>query len=82
MVFEVIVPEGAIAVLSQRWARRGRFGNVTEALENLDRNQTLVVAFVAIGFIMFFHGYFVSASMCVAPRNADGSGGLLSFSAW
>ena len=76
------MPEGAIAVLSQRWARRGRFGNVTEALENLDRNQTLVVAFLTIAFIMYVHFSFMGTSMCMAPRNADGSGGLLSFSAW
>lgn len=32
MVFEVIVPELCIAMVSQKWARRGRFGDMTENL--------------------------------------------------
>ena len=81
MTFEVIVPEGAIAILSQRWAQRGRFGNVTEVLDTFDREQLLVIAFVAIGFITTIHCDSVLA-LCPAPRDADGGGGLLSFSAW
>ena len=81
MVFEVVVPEGAIAVFSQLWAQRGRrFGNVTEALDSFDRNQILAVAFVVIWFMVFTHHLSVRA-LCIAPRDADG-GGLLSFSAW
>mmetsp|Transcript_47831 Transcript_47831/g.133096 ORF Transcript_47831/g.133096 Transcript_47831/m.133096 type:complete len:82 (+) Transcript_47831:1561-1806(+) len=81
MIFEVLVPEVMIATLSQRWAQRGRFGNVTEALDTFDREQLLVVAFVAVGFITATHGMCVAA-LCPAPRDADGGGGLLSFSAW
>ena len=82
MVFEVIVPEGLIAALSQRWARRGRFGNVTEVLETFGRQQLLVVAILTICSITMMQYAILRNALCPAPRDADGGGGLLSFSAW
>lgn len=82
MVFEVIVPEGAIAVLSQRWSQRGAFGDATQALGAFDLQQVLVIALISVTFITSNH-WIVLGSLCVAPNDADGGRGvgLLSFSA-
>ena len=80
MVFEVIAPEAAIAVLSQQWSVRGRFGDVTQALSTFTLQQTMVAALVVIVCITVAHVGTLTA-LCVAPRDTDGGGGLLSFSA-
>lgn len=80
MAFEVIVPEGVIATLSQQSAQPGRFGNVTEALDSFTRQQILMVGYLAVVFIARWH-WDVLKTMCVGPRDVAGGGGLLSISA-
>ena len=55
-------------------------GDVTAALALFDTRRTLVIAFAAIMFITETHLQCLK-SLCIAPRNLDGGGGLLSFSA-
>ena len=80
ILFEAIIPEVIIAVVSQRWSREGKFGDVTAALKSFDRSHLLVVAFVVVIWITDTHWNALSA-LCAAPRDLDGGGGLLSFSA-
>mmetsp|Transcript_72976 Transcript_72976/g.207986 ORF Transcript_72976/g.207986 Transcript_72976/m.207986 type:complete len:170 (-) Transcript_72976:490-999(-) len=82
MLFELVIPEIILAAISQKLseARRGRFGDMTEALRDFGAREIAVVAFIAVTSIAYMHGHFLGA-LCLAPTDADGGGGLLSLSA-
>lgn len=82
MLFELVIPEIILAAISQKLSesQRGRFGDMTEALRDFGLKEMAVVAFIAVTSIAMMHSHFLGA-LCLAPADADGGGGLLSFSA-
>ena len=55
-------------------------GDITKAANAMDHQQVLVLGFVAIAWITYIQCHGLRA-LCIAPRDADGGGGLLSFAA-
>ena len=79
MLFELVLPEIVLAILSQKFAKRGEFGDMTQALQRTSKMKNmLITAFTAVTTVCYMHMYFVEA-LCPAPRDVDGGGGLLSF---
>ena len=68
MLFELVIPEIILAAISQKLseARRGRFGDMTEALRDFGAREIAVVAFIAVTSIAYMHGHFLGA-LCLAP---------------
>eukprot|EP00618_Florenciella_parvula_P017442 CAMPEP_0119465102 /NCGR_PEP_ID=MMETSP1344-20130328/386_1 /TAXON_ID=236787 /ORGANISM="Florenciella parvula, Strain CCMP2471" /LENGTH=701 /DNA_ID=CAMNT_0007497343 /DNA_START=366 /DNA_END=2470 /DNA_ORIENTATION=+ len=75
MLFELILPEIVLAILSQKWAKQGEFGDMTQALRRTSTMQNmLITGFTAVATASYMHMYFIEA-LCPAPRDVDGGGG-------
>eukprot|EP00619_Florenciella_sp_RCC1007_P001408 CAMPEP_0205904698 /NCGR_PEP_ID=MMETSP1325-20131115/889_1 /ASSEMBLY_ACC=CAM_ASM_000708 /TAXON_ID=236786 /ORGANISM="Florenciella sp., Strain RCC1007" /LENGTH=253 /DNA_ID=CAMNT_0053270513 /DNA_START=30 /DNA_END=791 /DNA_ORIENTATION=- len=83
-VFEVMVSEGSLAYLSQKWSRmfgESHFGDVVEVMksETFSKKNQLVIGIVTICMVTYMHKVMIEA-LCPTPWNDTGKG-LMSFSA-